>query len=277
MKHIYLDTYQNKWHSRTGRQNSLGAYADRIKNYSKTTNKWGIVYAARCKNTRSKSDIVNFTGLLFIDVDKCTDHVAVKNLFKRIRYTVMTYYSRSGKNVHAVIKIPVCKTVDEYERRFSSFMWQVEDHLEGIAELDTMTANPVQMAFHSYDPEIFIKDNPETFELIDDPVVKPEVKKPISYNTGYPKQGGAIAYIRKVIPNIVSPGYVTLRSKSVLIGGWCGAGEAEAEKTLQALLEAITINQYFLSDDSDKDIDEYQTLAESAFNEGFRHPIKMNY
>ena len=78
----------------------------------------GVVYASKSSKGRKHEHIESYTGMAFIDVDDCTHPKEVKNLFKVIDCTIACWYSSSG-NVHALIKIPICTTKDEFKRRYT--------------------------------------------------------------------------------------------------------------------------------------------------------------
>ena len=125
----------------------------------------GVVYASTSLKGRKHEDIDTYTGIAFIDVDNCRRPTFVKMLFQELDCTIACWYSSSG-NVHALIKIPVCKSKDEFKRRYSLLVKDLKEEIDDWGHIDEITSNPTQLAFISSDAEIFVNDAPVSYEGI---------------------------------------------------------------------------------------------------------------
>ena len=125
----------------------------------------GVVYASTSSKGRKHEDIDTYTGIAFIDVDNCRRPTFVKMLFQELDCTIACWYSSSG-NVHALIKIPVCKSKDEFKRRYSLLVKDLKEEIDDWGQIDEITSNPTQLAFISSDAEIFVNDAPVSYEGI---------------------------------------------------------------------------------------------------------------
>lgn len=232
------------------------------------------VFATRTNLGRKHKDIKEFTGLLFIDIDKCKNQIAVKELFIQIDNTVAAWYSSSGKNVHALIKIPICTSVDEYKRRYNAFIQLLEPYIRELAKVDKITANPTQLAFESFDPAIFINNVPIEFELIL-PIPKP--KREFTINSSMIPTNNSehwcIRWLENKINNIVDNGYTQLLSISRTFGGYCSGGYINKDIAMVTLKNAVRNNTYLNGNSSSGTLKTYLKGAEGAFINGELDPL----
>ena len=232
----------------------------------------GIVYASTSKRGRKHEDILEFTGIAFIDVDDCSEPKKVKELFAEIDCTIATWYSTSG-NVHALIKIPVCKTKDEFKRRYELLTSDLRDEIGDWGKLDSITINPTQLAFISHDTELFVNEEPTTYEGIYLPN-KPKQNRTISfdfYNDASTKW--CISKAQDWFNDILDNGYPQVLRYAITLGGWSSAGYIEPSEALDVLKTLTRCNPYLNSRDSSGSIETYLKAVESSFNEGLEHPL----
>jgi len=240
-------------------------------------NRKAYVYATRTNVGRKHKDIKQFTGLMFIDVDKCIDHIVVKDFFKQIDHTVAVWYSSSGKNVHALIKIPICSSIEEYKRRYKAFITILEPYIKNQATIDKITSNPTQLAFESFDPNIYINNDPIKFESIF-PVSKEKqqiLRNPKVVATKNSEQW-CFRWVERKINHINDNGYTQLLSISRTYGGYCSGGYVTKESALKTLKKAIQNNHYLNGKYSSGSLKTYLKGAEGAFNMGLIEPLRWN-
>ena len=232
----------------------------------------GVVYASKSKKGRKHEDIVSYNGMVFIDVDECKEPKKVKELFIEIDCTRATWYSTSG-NVHALIKIPVCKTKDEFKRRYELLTSDLRDEIGDCGKLDSITINPTQLAFISHDTELFVNEEPTTYEGIYLPN-KPKQNRTISfdfYNDASTKW--CISKAQDWFNDILDNGYPQVLRYAITLGGWSAAGYIESNNALEVLLALIKHNNYLNSNQSSGSLETYLKAATSSFNEGLKHPL----
>lgn len=271
-----IDQYHSKTSIQTSKKSEIEQIFERIRTHNieiPKTDRPGNVFCSRTSFGRKHKDISEFTGLMFMDLDNCTDHKKVKELFINIEHTFASWYSSSGVNVHALIKIPVCKDIDEYKRRFGSFIALLEPYLEGIATIDKITSNPTQLAFESYDPEIYINDAPESFTLM---MPKPK-RVPVPAAVSTPTNSRAewvLNWVHNKITRIDAPGYTQLLANAKTLGGYVSGGYVDRDTAHAHLLKAIGNNPYFNSNDSSGSLQTYAKGGAAAFESGLSAPIK---
>jgi hypothetical protein len=241
--------------------------------FTPKNNRKGNVFATRSNYGRQYKDIKEFTGLMFIDIDSCIDHKAVKEFFMSLEHTYATYFSSSGKNVHAIIKIPRCKSIDEYQSRFKSFTNAIEQYIDEIAEIDKITTIPTQLAFESYDPDLYINLEAIVYEGIEP---KPTFKKTKYINNSPPtssREEWVINWINMKIPYIVAPGYPQLLAHAKTLGGYISGGYINKETAEHNLETAVKNNTYFQSSESSGSMKTYLKSAIGSMEAGMNEPL----
>ena len=232
----------------------------------------GVVYASKSKKGRKHEDIVSYNGMVFIDVDECKEPKKIKELFTEIDCTIATWYSTSG-NVHALIKIPVCNSKNEFKRRYELLVKDLKDEIEDWGVIDEITSNPTQLAFISNDADIYINDAPETYEGIYLPSL-PKKNRKIKFNVNNDTSTKwCVGKVEKWYNDIVDNGYPQVLKYAMTLGGWSAAGYIENNNALEVLLALIKHNNYLNSNQSSGSLETYLKAATSSFNEGLKHPL----
>ena len=236
----------------------------------------GIVYASTSSKGRKHEDILTFTGIAFIDVDNCSQPKKVKELFKSISCTIATWYSTSG-NVHALIKIPICVSKDEFKLRYKLLTDDLRELVNDWGEIDTITTNPTQLAFISHDADLFINSEPQTFKGI----YKPRPPKKVTSNTmvSPSTESSARWCVDKATEwfnSITTNGYPQVLRSAMTLGGWSGHGYISETEALQTLKYLIESNAYLTSKDSSGSVQTYIKGAESSFYEGVTKPLEWD-
>ena len=278
---IEIDQYLNRYSKKKLKTSNLEDIFEKIRtqniNIPKAQRK-GNIFSTRTNLGRKHKDIKEFTGLMFIDIDKCTDHNKVKDLFINIENTVATWFSSSGKNVHALIKIPICENMDEFKRRYKAFIELLELYIRDFATIDTITANPTQLAFESHDKDLFINETPIEFKKIS-PKQVPQPTNIICANNITPTKGTEqwiIDWTNRTISLITNPGYTQLLCYSKTLGGYCSGGYIDKELASSVLHNAIESNSYFKSKESSGTMQTYHKGGEGSFIVGLKEPLKWS-
>jgi len=235
----------------------------------------GVVYASTSSKGRKHEHIESYTGMAFIDVDDCKKPKLVKLLFQELDCTIACWYSSSG-NVHALIKIPVCKSKDEFKRRYSLLVKDLKEEIDDWGHIDEITSNPTQLAFISSDAEIYINEAPVSYEGIYLPTPPQIVRKVKLFNTSDKTTNWCIDKAQLWFNGIDTNGYPQVLKYAHTIGGWSASGkiqEAVAKETIQQLINS---NQYLNSKDSSGSINTYLTGAIASFNKGLENPLEWN-
>ncbi len=270
-----LNIYKNRYSSECEYKAELKHIFETIKSdllLDVKEKRFGVVYATTSLKGRKHEHIESFTGLVFIDVDKCTNAVKVKSLFQELDCTVATWFSSSG-NVHALIKIPVCKSIDEYKRRYALLTEDLRSEIGDMGLVDNATSNPTQLAFISHDKELYVNTSAEEYEGMYLPN-KPRKNRTIvfdMYNSNSTKW--CVDKVNQWFSGINSNGYPQVLKYSVTLGGWASAGyikEKDAENLLQSLIKG---NAYLNSTDSSGTLQTYLNASLSAFKEGLKTPL----
>ena len=227
----------------------------------------GVVYASTSTKGRKHEHIESYTGMAFIDVDDCKKPKLVKLLFQELDCTIACWYSSSG-NVHALIKIPVCKSKDEFKRRYSLLVKDLKEEIDDWGHIDEITSNPTQLAFISSDAEIYINEAPVSYEGIYLPTPPQIVRKAKLFSTSDKTTNYCLDKAQQWFNGINTNGYPQVLKYSYTMGGYCATGkidEAVAKETLQQL---IISNQYLNSKNSSGTISTYISGAMASFEKG---------
>lgn len=114
-------------------------------------------------NQRNSNSLINHSGLMVTDFDKYPS-VEVMNehleLLKKNKYFVTLFISPSGNGIKGVVKIPKCDKI-EHPKYFKGF--QEEFNYDYF---DISNSNVDRVCFESYDKNIYINYEAETFEPV---------------------------------------------------------------------------------------------------------------
>jgi len=273
-----LNIYKNrlqKEHFTTLSRNEIFTLIRTAKSDTPKNERLGVVYASTSTKGRKHEDIDTYTGMAFIDVDNCKKPKLVKLLFQELDCTIACWYSSSG-NVHALIKIPVCKSKDEFKRRYSLLVKDLKEEITDWGQIDEITSNPTQLAFISSDAEIYINEAPVSYEGIYLPTPPQIVRKAKLFSTSDKTTNYCLDKAQQWFNGINTNGYPQVLKYSYTMGGYCATGkidEAVAKETLQQL---IISNQYLNSKNSSGTISTYISGAMASFEKGLDMPLEWN-
>tara|TARA_B110000503_G_scaffold50514_1_gene81789 strand:+ start:28 stop:804 length:777 start_codon:yes stop_codon:yes gene_type:complete len=235
----------------------------------------GVVYASRSTKGRKHEHIESYTGMAFIDVDDCAHPKEVKNLFKAIDCTLACWYSSSG-NVHALIKIPICTTKDEFKRRYTLLASDLRNEIGSWGHLDGITTNPTQLAFMSSDADIYINDAPTTYNGIYMPTPKKVVRMLKFQKYSDASTNWCIDKAQLWFNGIDTNGYPQVLKYAHTIGGYCATGKIKESLAKETLQQLINSNQYLNSKESSGSLETYLKGAMASFNKGLENPLEWN-
>lgn len=229
---------------------------------------------------RRKECITRFTGLMQIDLDGMTPEAAplIKDLiFETIPAIAAAFISPSGNGVKALVKIPVCETLDEYKRYQRAFNLYALIPL-GLGQFyDPIMENAVQAMYASFDPNVLSRMTPDRWFLQyegKDALIK---MKPV---VNYPKikattAGGFLEYIRQRIAAIQAPHHFELRKFCRTIGGklahptWHDYYDNPTEQEIRtAVFDAIAAHPYMGKPNTN-----YQKNAQLFIDFGKQQPL----
>ena len=235
----------------------------------------GVVYASTSSKGRKHEDIDTYTGIAFIDVDNCRRPTFVKMLFQELDCTIACWYSSSG-NVHALIKIPVCKSKDEFKRRYSLLVKDLKEEIDDWGQIDEITSNPTQLAFMSSDAEIFVNDAPVSYEGIYLPTPIKMVRKLKFHYNSDASTNWCIDKAKEWFNGIDTNGYPQVLRYSITIGGWCASGKIDEFTARQTIEQLIKGNPYLNSKNSSGSLTTYLSGAMASFSKGLDMPLEWN-
>jgi hypothetical protein len=229
-----------------------------------------VTPAVTVKKYRRYEDIVSFTGLTQIDFDGIDNASDLKHhLFQEFPQFLTVYTSPSLKGVKGLMRIPICKSVEEYQDYYRA----IQETFEGYYGFDPAPKNAVLPLFLSWDEFLLKRDSPTVWD-------KKKVEEK-SFHQLYPlaprpynpsrandkNRSRAINTFRKMVNQIVDNGHPQLRSASLILGTRVGAGYVPRFEAEQEAETAIRNSRYLA-----KGIKGYTTTAKWAIEEGIKTP-----
>jgi hypothetical protein len=222
---------------------------------------------------------------MFVDIDKILpgQTSAVKEVFKRLPYTVGCWRSSSGKNIHALIRIPVCMFKDEYQMRFEGFGDLIEPYLIGKVKdpepgerrhrlFDDTAKDLTRLAFESSDPNVYYNFNADIFEDMASPKIEPIYEREVKKNLN-PEAEKEILFrvINEKFDEVNTDGFGQVRSLSAWFGARIAENNIDPGDAEKVLLNAVESNFYLNSKESSGTMKTYITTAKKSFNYGLNN------
>lgn len=214
---------------------------------------------------RKYANIQHWTGLLVLDFDHLATDVAVEfkeYLFNEYKCIITAWLSASRHGVRALVKIPVCTSVDEFKHYFAG----IERHLNCYNGFDTAPKNCILPMFISYDDNILHRTDAQTWSTKHIEIVPPPVKQYIVDD----KTSVIEKIIAKRINTITDTGHIILRATSYLLGGYVGANYIDYNDAI-ALINNLIDSQSYLS----KKPDVYKQTAKQMVDKGLNFPTYL--
>jgi hypothetical protein len=215
---------------------------------------------------RKYSNIQHWTGLLVLDFDHLESDVAVEfkeYLFNEYKCIITAWLSASRHGVRALVKIPVCTSVDEFKQYYAG----IERHLNCYNGFDTAPKNCILPMFISYDADILHRTDAQTWSTKYIEIVRPATKQYIIDD----KTSVIEKIIAKRINTITDTGHIILRATSYLLGGYVGANYIDYNDAI-SLINNLIDSQSYLS----KKPDVYKQTAKQMVDKGLNFPTYLS-
>jgi hypothetical protein len=221
-------------------------------------------------NGRCYANITGFTGLMVLDFDKLDDAPAFKQfLFDAIPSIVAAYLSPSKKGCKFIVKIPVCKTTEE----FKSYFYGMAYFLEKYEGFDPSTQNCILPLYLSIDPDLLYRDNAETWTKrgtkIDE--FKPYVGEiEVLENVSEKDKSRVKTMLTRSMEKIVDSGHYIVRSTALCAGGYVASGYLTKEEAEDLLFGLIEDNSYL-----QKNVRGYKMTTKEMITKGMTSPLYL--
>ena len=220
---------------------------------------------------RRYDNIQGFTGIAQIDFDDIDDAVALRHyIFEKYKSCICCYVSPSGKGVKGLVRIPVVKSVAEFQEYYDA----ISEEFEQVDGFDPSPRNAVLPLFWSYDYFMLYRADPDIWEKRgrrDRPKTNPIPLPRVPYRqTKKNDRDGlrALRTYRKAIRGILaSPGHPRVRGACIILGTRVGAGYLDERLARETMEYEIYQNAYL-----QKGLKGYLKTAEWAFWEGLKQP-----
>lgn len=241
----------------------------------KKTLKEQLYYFTPCVTTdgdgRSYSNLFEFTGLMVFEFDKVDFAKELKQyIFDNLKCVIAAFLSPSGNGCKFIAKIPQASTIYEYKQYYCGLSY----YLHSIQGYDIANYNPLLPLFLTYDPDILIREDAETWcirgvknnsMMSNSKVV---VKDP-NCNTEFNKN-----IVRGIVCNkidsIFDNGHPQVLRIATVLGGFVGYGYLSEYEAVDIISECINRNSYL-----SKDVRGYIRTAKQMISKGANKPLKL--
>lgn len=123
-------------------------------------------------NKRQDSSILEHSGLICLDFDDYEskkDMNADKLLMQKDKYVYSVFTSPSGNGIKVLVKIPA--DVDNHKNYFNSLKTYFDS-----PNFDVTCSNVSRVCYESYDPDIYVNEDSEEWDKIEEPEYKEKSK-----------------------------------------------------------------------------------------------------
>jgi hypothetical protein len=226
--------------------------------------------AVLCQNNRRHANIIAFSGLIPLDFDKLPNREYstefASYLFNQYQFIHATWLSASGKGVRALVNVPIAQDIHEYRQLWHGLANSVMNSYDGF---DSITKNPTQPVFQSYDQNLLMRDQPSrwTKKYI---APEPPPRELISIEIDDDDERYVCNIIRKSIDGVNDNGHPQLRGASFALGGYVGAGYISENRALDLIERLIDGNNYL-----SKKADVYKKTAQEMIKKGQSSPLYL--
>jgi len=222
------------------------------------------------QSKRAYSSIDHFTGLLVLDFDHIENAIELRDhLFETYDFIITAWISPSGKGVKCIIRIPGCTTVEQ----FKEYYWGVADKMMEYDGFDTTGQNPVLPLFLGYDTNILWRTDATMWK---GKGVNPRAFKPTDVSNITRVEPTELhkrrieGIIKSMMSKATNQGHQTVRSSSLILGGYVASGYMEYYEAVQLIYFLIETNQYL-----QKGVAGYKKTAFFFINQGQMSPLKL--
>jgi hypothetical protein len=214
------------------------------------------------ENTQHKT----LDWLLVLDFDHLESDIAVEfkeYLFNEYKFIITAWLSASRHGVRALVKIPICHSVDEFKQYFAG----IEKHLNCYNGFDKAPKNCILPMFISYDAEILHRTDAQTWTTKHIEIVPTQVKQYVIND----KTSTIERIIAKKINVIVDAEHPQLRAAAYLMGGYVGAGYIDQHEAINIMHQMIDGNAYLSQKASI-----YKKTSDTMINKGILQPTYLS-
>lgn len=224
---------------------------------------------------RNYSNIINFTGLMQIDLDCIeTIHEAVQikeHIFENYKQIVCAFLSPSRNGVKCLMRIKKPESIDEYKALHQGMVNTFEEY----SYLDTATKNAVLPMFLSHDENILFRNFEDCEEWTYADYTKPNyVRLNETPTTSEVNIENKDEYYKRVVriinsrfDSILDNGHPQVRSTCLVLGSRVAAGYIDESDAKALFEENISRNSYL-----QKNVRGYLKTGYWAIREGMKSP-----
>jgi len=212
---------------------------------------------------RALKNITRFTGLLVLDFDHLEIDYTLKfkqALFDKCSFIIACWLSPSKHGIKALVKIPICNSVDE----FKSYFLAIENEIGHYKGFDKTAKNCVLDLFLSYDSDLLYRSNATTWSKQYFEPIKVIPYREIQSD----KTDVIVNVIVKNINKITVTGHEILRATSYSLGGYVGAGYITETDAVYLINRCIDHNSYL-----SKKATTYKKTALTMIKKGILTPL----
>lgn len=175
-------------------------------------------------SSRSKNGLMKHSGLLTLDFDDITAPIELKADLVSRPYVYSCFISPSGKGVKALVKIPICESDKEYKEYYSALQKEFKN-------LDESGKDISRCCFFSYDPDIYINTECETYDqkIIEDSIPK---MSNAQVKNDYSIANRVLNIIRGAV---IGERHDKILKASRLMGGYVAAGRISISEAMRLL------------------------------------------
>ena len=228
--------------------------------------------AVKC-TYRNYKNIEHFTGLAPLDFDKLESVDYAKDfkqfLFEEYPQIIAVWLSASKRGVRALLRIPICATVEQYKQYYKGFAQNEGAKYNG---LDLAPQNAVLPLFISHDPDILIRESAQVWnkKYIEPKPVKRE--RLSFYETNDRNKKRIYGLMEYKFNRIIDNGHPQLRALAYALGGFVGFGYLSTMEAEEMIIPLIRQNAYLGNPEK---VDGYIKTAITMINKGMNEPCEL--
>jgi hypothetical protein len=222
-----------------------------------------------CRENRTYSDIMQFSGLMALDFDKLESVDYAQefkyHIFDEYPFVYATWLSSSGKGVRALVRVKQVDTPDQFKAHYAALERNYMDQYPGY---DAAPKNAVLPLFQSHDPNLLYRKVADEFEEV---YIPPKIERYIPQVKHIATPDDHNRAERRFIDKINSidtAGHPVLRAACFVLGGHVGAGYIAYESAEQLAHSMIEQHWYLCQKTS-----VYKRTATEMIQKGAQMPL----
>lgn len=187
-----------------------------------------LYYFTPCITTdglgRKYSNIIDFNGILILDFDNLEEEFAIslkEFLFSEYKFVIAAFLSSSKRGVKVLVRIPIVSSVEGFKMLFYGLACK----MQWIRGFDPSSQNPILPNYLTYDYDALWREDAVEwtgmgYKEDEFKISELETNFEVQDVTEEDKQE-IYKQISNILSTITDQGHYTLRSASLLIGGFC--------------------------------------------------------